>query len=155
MMTKSTHKQGFTLIEIIVGLIIVGILAAIALPNLFNNVARGRASAALETISSMKSELEGCAAMNNINPLNSNICAPANYGPMYTNGFNISIATTTEGQYPGAGAFVASSGTPSAGNLTYSILAIAPDSEVVALTRNTDGSFTCSAPAQGVYADVC
>ncbi len=43
-MKKLNNKSGFTLIEIIVVLIIVGILAAIALPNLFSNVSRSQGS---------------------------------------------------------------------------------------------------------------
>ena len=59
-MKKFNNNSGFTLIEIIVVLIIVGILAAIALPNLFSNVSKSRAEEALGTIGSYRPTVEAC-----------------------------------------------------------------------------------------------
>ena len=59
-MKKFNNKSGFTLIEIIVVLIIVGILAAIALPNLFSNVSKSRAEEALASVATYRPTMEGC-----------------------------------------------------------------------------------------------
>ncbi len=59
-MRKVNNKSGFTLIEIIVVLIIVGILASIALPSLFSNVAKSRVAEGLAGLSTYKSQTEGC-----------------------------------------------------------------------------------------------
>ena len=146
------------MIEIIVVLIIIGVLAAIALPNIFSNVQKGQAYSAIAEMDGIKTAVESCANQYNINPLNGNQCGPDNLGLITDqNGWHYSIATTNQPQNANAGTWVASSGSPSAGTLTYSIFVTSPGSPqyYIALTRNPNGTFTCSAPQTGVYAGIC
>ena len=59
------NKHGFTLIEMVVVLIILGVLAKIALPSIFANVHRQRAQEALRVMAQISDALETCYANNN------------------------------------------------------------------------------------------
>ena len=54
------RKKGFTLLEIIIVVIIVGVLASLALPRLFSTVEFSRSTEALAAIGSLRSAMERC-----------------------------------------------------------------------------------------------
>ena len=59
------RENAFTLIEIIVVLIILGVLAAIALPSYFNMVERANAAEAMADLKNCKDQVDACIAAKN------------------------------------------------------------------------------------------
>ncbi len=58
-------QGGFTLIEIIIVIIIIGFLAALALPRFLNTVEYSRATEAVNYLGSVKRAMDACSVQNN------------------------------------------------------------------------------------------
>lgn len=58
------NKSGFTLLEIIIVIIIVGVLASLALPRLFNTIEFSRSTEALNVMGGLKRSADRCALAN-------------------------------------------------------------------------------------------
>ncbi len=68
MSARKSNKKGFTLIELLVVVLIIGILAAIALPQYFRAVEKSRASEALTVLASLGSAMERVRLAKGIYP---------------------------------------------------------------------------------------
>ena len=99
------NAKGFTLIELLIVVAIIGIIAAIAIPNLLNAIDRGKQKRTMADLRSIGTAVESYAIDNNLYPVAANMTtlegtiepiyirtAPADDG--WGNGFVVASATT-------------------------------------------------------------
>ena len=99
-MRLKRNNRGFTLLEIIIVIIIVGVLASLALPRFFRTVEYSRSTEALVSINAIRQSMErcylqryaytGCAAFTNLD-LEDPAASPNNH---FTYGMTAPTATT-------------------------------------------------------------
>ena len=73
---KNTKKAGgFTLIELLIVVAIIGIIAAIAIPNLLNAIDRGKQKRSMSDMRSIGTAVESYAVDNNFYPISKSMAA--------------------------------------------------------------------------------
>lgn len=80
-MKLSKNREGLTLIELLVVVIILGALAAIAIPRVSQNTATAKTQACLANIATMNTQIEAYYSNNSTWPSLATLTADANYFP--------------------------------------------------------------------------
>lgn len=137
------NKSGFTLLEIIIVIIIVGVLASLALPRFFSTVEYSRSTEALTSFTALRQSMERCylqrsgsyANCNNINNLD--VENPANSPNAH---FSYSLTDTGGSGSPSATGYriVATRGSRDGGDNTSTIFI---DQTSTGVTRGGTGKF--------------
>ena len=68
-MQNQKRQQGFSLIELLIVVAIIGIIAAIAIPNLLNAIDRGKQKRTMADMRSIGTAVESYAVDNNVYPI--------------------------------------------------------------------------------------
>lgn len=143
-------QKGFTLIELMIVVAIIGILAAIAIPQYQNYVGRSNVAAAVATLSANKTGLESYVM---------------NYGafPDGATAGNAAATPPVVGQRPqdlgivnpAFGTITLGQGTGGAGNITLTFTSGNPgiNNQKVRLARDANGTWTCVTDVDDKFID--
>ena len=138
---KNTKKAGgFTLIELLIVVAIIGIIAAIAIPNLLNAIDRGKQKRSMSDMRSIGTAVESYAVDNNFYPISKSMAAVdgssagMNVEPVY-----IKIAPTKDGW---GGAMLYGSDAAGAGS-DYTIVSYGKDKKQSTSSKGATNAFTC------------
>lgn len=150
-------QKGFTLIELMIVIAIIGVLAAIAIPQYQNYIARSQVSRVMGESGNIKSAIEYCANNGRTGTIHSNIPSGTNL-PSTECSLDATASNLMEGAVQGSGAAApAGTGYPQAtlnadgsatiiatfGNNAASSLKTA-NANTLTWTRTTDGNWTCA-----------
>jgi len=130
---RSSEESGFTLVELLVVMLILGILAAIAIPTFFNQRNKARDASVKEMVRTAQTAMETYAIDHNGQYTGTPAASPAELKKIEPT-IDTTVITT------------AAAGT---GTVSYTIEGTSVTGNKFKLVKNTDGSTTFSCTTQG------
>ena len=128
------NQKGFTLIELLIVVAIIGIIAAIAIPNLLNAIDRGKQKRTMADIRSIGTAVESYAVDNNFYPkVNSYAAVTPFLEPIY-----IKTAPTADGWNK-----VWTFAGDTTNGVDYTVTSLAKDGVASAITGGMTNDFNC------------
>ena len=129
-MQKRQGQKGFTLIELMIVVAVIGVLSAIAIPQYQNYVHKAELGAGLATVSALKINVEDYIATNGNFPSGTSGASPTDLGASgFANGdisFSVSGATST------------------AGSIVVTFDEGIANTETIQINRSNGGEWTCT-----------
>ena len=134
---KKKLQQGFTLIELMIVVAVIGVLAAIAIPQYQNYVKKAALGSALATATALKTNVEDYIAITGDFPAVTATSAGVTASGK-GNGTDVSIPSFT------LGTIALTASTSSAGNIIVNITNGPAQNANITLKRSDLGNWTCS-----------
>ena len=155
---KKSAQQGFTLIELMIVVAIIGILAAVALPQYQTYVAKSQVSRVMTELGSLKTVVETCLLEGRVTPVNTSASPTATQCVIGFAGSTLLGASAADlGSASGKGGVdvtIADDGASasSIGGTFGNGAAAAVATKTLTWTRDVNGSWTCASSVDGKYA---
>lgn len=136
-------QKGFTLIELMIVVAIIGILAAVAIPQYQNYVAKSQVTRVMQETGALKTVIETClldgltgAAECDLGWTTSNLIGATAYAPQ--TGLAVSLAQTIDEESSIEATFGGNAGAAITG-------------ETLTWTRTSDGSWSCATTVESAF----
>ena len=137
-------QQGFTLIELMIVVAIIGILAAIAIPAYQDYIARSQISEAVTLLGGAKTAVEEVVSQTAVFPATTDAAGLASSLGVTTTGKYVTTVAITAGGTNGAGTLTATM--KGAGKVSKGIIG-----DTVTLSRTDAGVWSCSGGVESKY----